>query len=102
MRMKLQKHYNEIFKQMKLEHIALSVSDHQEVDDFYINILGMEQIKNFVLRKDLTANIFDINEVNNVSLLQKDSVVFEIFISTGYRKKANDHVCFAIAGGHCE
>ncbi|MCB2208685.1 MAG: VOC family protein [Bacteroidetes bacterium] len=81
---------------MKLEHIALSVSDHKEIERFYINVLGMKQIKNFVLRKDLVANIFEINEEINVFLLQKDSVVFEIFVTTGYRKQAFDHVCISI------
>jgi len=81
---------------MKLEHIALSVSDYKEIEKFYTNILGMKQIKNFVLRKDLAANIFGINEEINVFLLQKDKVVFEIFIKTEYSKQAFDHVCISI------
>ena len=81
---------------MKLEHIALSVSDYKEIDKFYINVLGMKQIKNFVLRKELAANIFEINEEITVFLLQKDKVVFEIFITTEYRKKAFDHICISI------
>ena len=81
---------------MKLEHIALSVSDHKEIEKFYKNVLGMKQIKNFVLRKDLAVNIFEINEEITVFLLQKDRVVFEIFITTEYRKQAFDHVCISI------
>ena len=81
---------------MKLEHIALSVSDYKEIEKFYMNILGMKQIKNFILRKELTSNIFEINEEITVYLLQKDKVTFEIFITTGYRKKAFDHICISI------
>ena len=81
---------------MKLAHIALSVSDNKEIEKFYINVLGMKQIKNFVLRKSLATNIFDINEEITVFLLQKDKVVFEIFITTGNRKQAFDHVCISI------
>lgn len=81
---------------MKLEHIALSISDYKEIEKFYMNILGMKQIKNFVLRKDLAANIFEINEEVYVFLLQKDRVVFEIFITAGYRKKTFDHICISI------
>ena len=81
---------------MKLEHIALSISDYEEIDKFYTNILGMKQIKNFVLRKELAANIFEINEEITVFLLQKDKVIFEIFITTEYRKKAFDHICISI------
>ena len=81
---------------MKLAHIALSVSDHKEIEKFYTNVLGMKQIKNFVLRKDLASNIFGINEEIIVFLLQKDRVVFEIFITTVYKKQAFDHVCISI------
>ena len=81
---------------MKLEHIALSISDYKEIEKFYMNILGMKQIKNFVLRKELSATIFEINEEITVFLLQKDRVVFEIFITTEYRKQAFDHVCISI------
>ena len=81
---------------MKLAHIALSVSDYKEIEKFYTNVLGMKQIKTFVLRKDLAANIFEINEEITVFLLQKDRVVFEIFITTEYRKQAFDHVCISI------
>ena len=55
---------------MKLAHIALSVSDYKEIEKFYTNILGMKQIKNFVLRKGLAVNIFGINEDISVFLLQ--------------------------------
>lgn len=81
---------------MKLAHIALSVSDYKEIEKFYTNVLGMKQIKTLVLRKDLAVNIFEINEEITVFLLQKDRVVFEIFITTEYRKQAFDHVCISI------
>jgi len=81
---------------VKLEHIALSVSDHKEIEKFYTNVLGIEQIKNFILRKDLAANIFGINEEITVFLLQKDKVVFEIFITTEYRKQTFDHICISV------
>lgn len=81
---------------MNLEHIALSVSDQQEIEKFYSNILEMKQIKNFVLGRDLADNIFGIDEEINVFLLQKDKVVFEIFITTVSKKQAFDHVCISI------
>ena len=81
---------------MELEHKALSVSDYKEIEKFYINVLGMKQIKNFVLRKELTSNIFEINEDINVYLVQKDRVVFEIFVTTENRKQTFDHICISI------
>ena len=81
---------------MKLEHIALSISDYKEIEKFYTNVLGMKQIKNFILRKSLTTKIFGISEDISVFLLQKDKVVFEIFITTEYKKHAFDHICITI------
>ena len=91
-------HWKEYLKicKKKLEHIGLSVSDHKEIERFYTNVLGMKPVKNFVLRKDLAATIFEIDEEINVFLLQKDKVVFEVFITKEYRKQAFDHVCFSI------
>jgi len=81
---------------MKLEHIALSVSDLKEIEKFYTNVLGMKQIKNFVLTRALAATIFGIDEEINVFLMQKDKLIFEVFITKEYRKHAFDHICFSI------
>jgi catechol 2,3-dioxygenase-like lactoylglutathione lyase family enzyme len=81
---------------MKLEHIALSISDHKEIERFYKKVLGMKQIKNFVLKRELTASIFEIDEEIDVFLLQKDNLIFEIFITTVFSRQTFNHICFSI------
>jgi len=66
---------------MILQHIALSVFDIEEIENFYINILGMEIIKNFVLKKDLSKEIFNIDQDTPAYILQKNNLFFELFVN---------------------
>ena len=38
---------------MNLEHVALNIADPEEIESFYCEILGMSEIRHFVLDKDL-------------------------------------------------
>jgi len=62
------------FCNMKLEHVALTVTDYNEIDQFYHEILGMNEMKSFVLDKVLARDIFGIEEETKVFLLQKDKL----------------------------
>ncbi len=81
---------------MKLEHIALSVTDTEEIKNFYFNILEMEEVKSFVLNKELANNIFKIEKEVLVFLLQKDKLFFEIFVTNMQNNQSYNHVCIAI------
>ncbi len=78
---------------MKLEHVAVSISDHREIKDFYHDILGMYEQKTFVLNADLTAEIFGRNEEVTVYLMRKDRVFFEVFISPSKLGHGYSHIC---------
>jgi len=80
---------------MKLEHIALTISEAKEIKDFYINILGMREVKTFVLNKILAQKIFSIQKDLHVFYLQKNDLFLEIFITDEKVKKGFDHICFA-------
>ena len=81
---------------MKLEHIALTIFDIKEVKNFYINILGMTELKTFVLNKIVTQKIFNINKDASVFFLQKDDLFFEIFVSNEKLKKGFNHICISV------
>jgi len=81
---------------MKLEHIALTISEPADIKDFYLDILGMKEVKNFVLNKVLTNKIFGINNETSIFLLQKDDISLEIFILPGQSKHSFEHICFAV------
>ncbi|MCK4466077.1 MAG: VOC family protein [Bacteroidales bacterium] len=81
---------------MKLEHIALSISDSEEIKKFYHDILGMNQLRTFNLSKVLANDIFGIDKEPSVYLLQKDELLVEIFVTTKQYKQGFKHICILI------
>lgn len=81
---------------MKLDHFAITVNNKQEIENFYHNILGMKEIRNFSIDEDLSREIFDIDKKTPVFLLQKDELLLEVFVSTKQRKSGFDHICISI------
>ena len=88
--MNVQKLYN-----MKFEHVALSISDYNEIEQFYHDILGMREIKRFTLNKALSINIFGIEKETAVFQLQKDKVLLEIFLTPEKRDPGYNHICIS-------
>lgn len=83
-------------KNIKLEHIALSITDPEEVGSFYQNILGANVIRNFVLDKDLAGRIFGINRDTSVYLMQKDELFLELFLIPKQSSQNFQHICISI------
>lgn len=81
---------------MKLEHIALTISDIEEVRNFYVDILEMKELKTFILKNELAQKIFNINKDTYAFFLQKDDLFLEIFISDEKIKQGFNHICFAV------
>jgi len=80
---------------MMLEHIAITVNGSDEIINFYQNILGMEEGRNFVLDKSLSAKIFSVNKNLPVYLMQRDDLVLEIFIYKQNLQSVN-HLCISV------
>lgn len=78
---------------MKTEHIALTVSNEEEIVNFYEQILGMQVAKNFTIEKTLAYNIFAIAEDTPVYLMQNQDFVLEIFITKEQRINSFRHIC---------
>ena len=81
---------------MKLEHIALTISKPADIKDFYLDILGMKEAKNFILNKFLANRIFNVDKEISVYVLQKDDISLEIFILPGQSKHSFEHICLAV------
>ena len=81
---------------MKLEHIAISITDKTDIKKFYRDILGMEKIKEFSLKKSLASEIFNINQETSVFLLEKDELILEIFVTDEQIKHNFNHICFSV------
>lgn len=81
---------------MKLEHIALSITDPEDIKNFYQDTLGMDKVKDFVLNKSLANDIFGINKDTEVFLLQKELLFFEIFVVDTISTSNFNHICLAV------
>ena len=81
---------------MKLEHIALNITDSKEIMGFYQNILGMVEIKNFKLEKGLAKQFFGISKEISVYLMQKDDLFLELFINTESHNHGFNHICIKV------
>lgn len=81
---------------MKLEHIALTISDINEIKKFYIDILEMKELKNFVLKNGLAQKIFNINKDTSAFFMQKDDLFLEIFVSDEKLKQGFNHICISV------
>ena len=66
---------------MTLEYVALIITDRKEIENFYHEILGMSEIRNFVLDKDLAREIYSIEKETTVFHIQKDEFLLEIFLN---------------------
>lgn len=81
---------------MKLEHIALTISDIDEIKKIYIDILEMKELKNFVLKSELAQKIFNINKDTSAFFMQKDDLFLEIFVTDEKLKQGFNHICISV------
>ena len=81
---------------MKLNHIAITITDFSEIKDFYKGLLGMKDVRQFALNKNLSKNIFNLENETTAYLLQKDELFFEIFILPQDIEKGFNHICISV------
>ena len=82
---------------MNLEHVALTVTDPTDIENFYHNVLGMSEIKNFTLDESLAREIFDIEQETEVFHLQREALLLEIFLTSGQYTFGFNHICIYIS-----
>jgi catechol 2,3-dioxygenase-like lactoylglutathione lyase family enzyme len=81
---------------MKLNHVALSISNVDDVIDFYQNILGFNLEYQFELPATLSKNIFGIDQSSPAYFCKKEQVVFELFVLTKKMNNEFAHICLEI------
>jgi len=81
---------------MKLQHIGLTIPDNSEVKNFYQDLLGMIEVKNFVLNKELSYKIFNIPEDTPAFFMQKNDLFIELFISHEKLTSGFNHNCISV------
>ena len=82
---------------MNLEHVALNITDPEEIESFYCEILGMSEIRHSVLDKNLAREIFGIEKETTVFQLQKNEILLEIFVRPERFENGFSHICISIS-----
>ena len=81
---------------MKLEHVALTIMDQKEIRQFYREILGFSEVRNFDLQEDLAGQIFGIEKDTTVYQLQNGKFFLELFIMPERFEQVYNHVCISV------
>jgi hypothetical protein len=80
----------------KIQHVALQYTNKEQADIFFKKLLELPLIKNFNVSKELSKQIFNIQEEVEVFVYGKDNTTFEIFITKQKQSHVFDHVCIKI------
>jgi catechol 2,3-dioxygenase-like lactoylglutathione lyase family enzyme len=78
-----------------LQHIALTVNDPEEIENFYKEILLFTTKHKFSVNGEITRQIFNVGETTDVYMMSYDNTYFEIFISPEKERKVFMHTCLA-------
>ncbi len=77
---------------MKLNHIALSIQNKEEIIDFYQNILDFCFEYKYEIDETLSSTIFNIEKPVEVFKYSKNDLYFEFFITTEKTIPAFAHI----------
>jgi catechol 2,3-dioxygenase-like lactoylglutathione lyase family enzyme len=75
-----------------LGHIGLTINHKQDIKDFYKDLLGMREIKNFAIPQRISQQVFQINQSNSIVTLAKDNLVIELFLSEKQSSPVYNHL----------
>ncbi len=86
---------------MKIEHIALASNSEQESDKFFIDLLGLVKIRNFVVSSDKMRDFFSVDDTHNFIRYGKEELSVEVII-TNKKEQVKDrftHFCIIVEDG---
>lgn len=78
-----------------LQHIALTVNNQDEIENFYKEVLQFNTIYQFSINKETSDLIFNVNDSFDVYLMEFKEVKLEIFICQLKEEKIFSHVCLS-------
>ena len=83
-------------EEVLLNHVALQCLNKEEVEIFFIKILGIPKVKNFTLSEGLSESIFGINKRVEVEVYDNGKTRFEVFIGQSNRIPGYEHICIEV------
>jgi len=85
-----------MIKKTKTVHVALQYSDRKQAEIFFTKILNLNLNKTFSLSKELSNEIFKINEEVTVDVYCNKESYFEVFITKLKNNNSFNHICIEI------
>ena len=79
-----------------LKHIGITINDNKDLENFYINILGLKKEHEFTLKPEYSRKIFNIDDNTQIHLLKKDDLLLEIFIKELPVNTNYTHICIEV------
>ncbi len=83
---------------MKIEHIAVSSNSEEKADKFFINLLELKKVRDFVVPEDLMEQFFNIKKAQRIIRYKNENLSVEAFI-TDDKNQALDrftHTCLIV------
>ncbi|MDX9881619.1 MAG: VOC family protein [Prolixibacteraceae bacterium] len=76
-----------------IHHIALSITDSEEIENFYEEVLSFTLKYKFSLFPGVSLEIFNTERAVDVYMMEKQDVLLEIFINPQKERKVFSHTC---------
>jgi catechol 2,3-dioxygenase-like lactoylglutathione lyase family enzyme len=86
---------------LKIEHIALASNSERESDKFFIDLFGLEKVRNFMVSNDKMKKFFNVDAAHNFIRYGKEEVSVEVIV-TNKKEQAKDsftHSCIVVEDG---
>jgi len=83
---------------MKIDHIAVSSNSEEKAENFFNKLLGLKQIKSFMVSDDLMEQFFGVRKEQKIVRYGNDEVSVEVFITDEINQAYDKftHACLVI------
>lgn len=84
---------------IKIDHIAIACTSVEESDKFFMDLLGLNKIREFIVSEDLMEKFFHVRKDQQVIRYSNQELSAEIFITekgVNHAKDTFSHTCLLI------
>jgi len=81
---------------LELNHIALTITTKEDINNFYIDLLGFNFVYENILPNELNEIFFQMKTQTYFCLLEKENIKLELFLKEGHYQPYYNHICFNI------
>lgn len=79
------------------EHVGITINRESDIDNFYKELLGLEEVRKFDLYQELSETLFGISDTVPVTYLSGDNLFVELFLTDKKQTPVYNHICIAVS-----